>query len=114
MAAPPPPTKDRLEPAQFERLRAALLMPRNAATDPAGPKVEICPWEHIKYGDFAISFHHFGPCLTVFSALHRPTHAPWWCDLLGAHAYRVLIGACNSMLCPICGVKAAPQGPREQ
>ena len=35
----------------------------------------------------------FGPVIAHFSGLCRDTCAVWW-DLLGVHAYRVLIGAC--------------------
>ena len=38
-----------------------------------------------------------------FRALYHPTHAVR-CDLLLAHACRMLTGACNLMVCPIPGV----------
>ena len=44
--------------------------------------------------------HHFGPFPTLFQARWHPRRAVC-CALLGAHAYRMLIGACNPMLCPI-------------
>ena len=40
---------------------------------------------------------HFRPFPTQFQARWHPTRAAG-CDLLGAHADRVLIGACNPML----------------
>ena len=44
--------------------------------------------------------HRFTPFRTSFSALHHRSHAVW-CDLLRAHAYQMLSGACNPMLYPI-------------
>ena len=50
--------------------------------------------------------HHFRPFPTQVQALHHPARAAC-CDLRGAHAYRVLIGAWNPMLWPIRGCRAA-------
>lgn len=41
--------------------------------------------------------HHFGPCLTHFPALHRPSRAVRHA-LLGGHADGMLIGGCNPMV----------------
>ena len=41
--------------------------------------------------------HHFGPALRDIWALYHPTHAVY-CALLGYHAYRMLIGACDPMV----------------
>ena len=51
--------------------------------------------------------HHLSPFPTQFQAIST-LHAPACRGLLGAHAYRVLIGACNPMLCPYLGPTAGP------
>ena len=53
--------------------------------------------ESIVYGNF---YSVLGPFLTHVSAIYRPTRAVW-CLLLGAHARRMLIGACNPTVVPI-------------
>ena len=54
--------------------------------------------------------HHFRPVSHVPSALYHPAHAVWRA-LLGNRGPRVLIGACNPMLCPNWGpLQVQPSG----
>ena len=55
------------------------------------------------YGNFDIIF---GPADHVSSALYHPARAAW-CDLVGDRGPRMLIGACNPMLCPNWGSRHA-------
>ena len=48
--------------------------------------------------------HHFGPVDHLSSALYHPARAAW-CDLVGNRGPRMLIGACNPMLCPNWGFR---------
>ena len=50
--------------------------------------------------------HHFGPVDLLSSALYHPARAAW-CDLVGDRGPRMLIGACNPMLCPNWGSRHA-------
>ena len=47
---------------------------------------------------------HFGPALAHSRAVYHPPHAVC-CVLLGAQSYRVPIGACDPVLCPIWGFR---------
>ena len=60
------------------------------------------------YGNFSIPFWIVSPCI---SRLHTAPSRTVQYALLGAHAYRVLIGACNSMCVSFFAPKATQRTP---
>ena len=78
---------------------AVLVMATATAVDCLPPKSGSSQWASVPVRQLR---HHFGPFLAHFSAPRYPARAMGYA-LLRAHANQVLVGAWNSMLCPIWG-----------
>ena len=51
--------------------------------------------DRVQFAPDVVTYNYFDIILDRY-----PARAVW-CALLGAHAYRVLIGACDPMVCPV-------------